>query len=394
VAQFQEFAAMNPPISKQGYFELRSRLSFHQLFWPTGLVMLADAALLALACYLVGMAMQRLDTVAGITGYVLGQLLFVLVFFHNFAVLHECGHGNCSRREWVNSLVGHIASVFCFMPYFPWKYIHAEHHTWAGNIEKDPTLRLVRNYEKSQHAKNWVIRAAWRTWVPLLALFQHVVFWTFPLVLLKEGRLHGQRLRRSAFSVLLLVGTYTVLGWFFGSWFSLATFGPALLIYLVVVELVNFPHHMGTQLFEHTERGGKLPLWQHNEVTRTCYYPPMISDLLFLNFNFHVEHHLFPDLPWFRLHDARPIAKQALGGKYIETIGINWNLENRTKDATKVFLTDRDGDSSHWNLQVYDTTKTVAAKSESDEDYERFLRQVRLEQSEMYHHSGLQPGRG
>jgi fatty acid desaturase len=340
------------------------------------------------AFYLVAAVTPRLDTVVGIGGYFVAQLLFVLVFFHNFAILHECGHGNCSRHEAVNTLVGHVASIFCFMPYFPWKYIHAEHHTWAGNVDKDPTLRLVRNYEKSQHAKNWVIRVAWRTWVPLLALLQHVVFWTYPFVLLREGRLHGQRLRRSAISVLLLVGTYAALSWFFGSWFNLMTFGPALLIYLVVVELVNFPHHMGTRLFENTERGGKLPLWQHNEVTRSCYYPPMISDLLFLNFNFHIEHHLFPDLPWFRLRDARPIAKQALAGEYIETVGIDWNLENRNKDATEVFLTDRDGASSHWNLQADDVT-AGAARSASDEDYERFLREVRLEQSEM--HGRIQP---
>jgi len=373
---------MNPPISKQGYFVLRSQLSFRQLFWPTGLVLLADACLLALAFYLVDLTVSRLDTPVGIAGYVFCQLLFVLVFFHNFAVLHECGHGNCSRREWINTIVGHLASIFCFMPYYPWKFIHAEHHTWAGNVQKDPTLRLVRDYEKSQRAKNWVIRTAWRTWVPLLALFQHMVFWSYPLVELKAGRLHGWRLRRSIVSVLLLAGTYGALAWYGSSWFNLLTFGPALVIYLVAVELVNFPHHMGTNLFGNTQRGGKLPLWQHNEVTRSCYYPPMISDVLLLNFNFHIEHHLFPDLPWFRLRKARPIAKQALDGAYIETVGISWNLENRSKDATEVFLVDSNGESSHWNSPTEDEKHSNRQRTASDEDYEQFLREVRVELSE------------
>src|SRR5579862_9015083 len=53
--------------------------------------------------------------------YWLGQALLALFYFHNFALLHEAGHGNVHRRDAVNVLAGHYCSLFCFLPFYPWK---------------------------------------------------------------------------------------------------------------------------------------------------------------------------------------------------------------------------------------------------------------------------------
>ncbi len=374
---------MEASLTKQGYRELRAKLEFRQRFVPNALVLLIDLGLIWVAFQMAALS-TTLGAAPGWAVYLVAQLLFVVVFFHGFALLHECGHGSCSNNETINTIVGHITSLFCFMPYYPWKYIHAEHHTWAGNVHRDPTLRLVRDYEASQKVKNWAIRVAWRTWVPLLALFQHVVFWTYPWMLYREGRLRGKRLWRSIASIALLGGSYAALALWGPSWMQLQYFWPALVIYLMVVELINFPHHMGTRLFSNSDHDSKLPLWKHNEVTRSCYYPPGIADLLLLNFNFHTEHHLFPDLPWFRLGRARRLTKEALGEEYCETIGINWNLENRAKDATQVFLTDRQGGSSHWALQAAEGNPGSANSNRLNPEYEAFLKDVRLAASDTH----------
>jgi fatty acid desaturase len=252
-------------------------------------------------------------------------------------MLHECGHENSSRYSFLNTLTGHYASLFCFMPYFPWKYIHTEHHAWTGNVERDPTLAAIRNYRADQRFKNGLIHLAWRTWVPLLAFIQHLVLWNYPLALLRLGRLRGGRLVRGLLSVLLLPSVYFTLYCYWPDLFCLGSFWPALLLYLVLVELINLPHHVG--LFHPPgSEAGKLPLWEHGRVTRSCYYPTGVSELLLLNFNFHVEHHLFPTLPWFRLRQARCLVREALGDEYQESVGIAWTLENRRKDALQVFF--------------------------------------------------------
>jgi fatty acid desaturase len=188
---------------------------------------------------------------------------------------------------------------------------------------------------------------AWRTWVPLLALMQHLVFWSYPLMLMKLGRLRGWRLACSIFSILLLPFTYGLLHWFWPQLFNLANFALAFVIYLIFAELINFPHHLGTEVYRTTEKGQKLVLWEQNHVTRSCYYPVLVSELLLLNFNFHIEHHLFPALPWFQLRRARALVRQSLGNEYQECVGISWNLQNRRRDAREVFLKDTRGGAQH-----------------------------------------------
>jgi len=91
-------------------------------------------------------------------------------------------------------------------------------------------------------------------------------------------------------------------------------------------ELVNLPHHVGLPAV-----GGRLPPWEQHRVTRSCHYPRGLSELIVLNFNFHVEHHLFPSLPWFRLRRARALVQRSLAGQYEEWAGASWNLHHRAR---------------------------------------------------------------
>jgi fatty acid desaturase len=326
-------------MTKAEYLQIRDSLSFQRRFVATAGFLAVDLLLLALGLWLA--------TRGGTAGYVLSQFLFAVLFFHHFAILHECGHETASARSWLNTLTGHYASLFCFMPYYPWKYIHSEHHAWAGNVERDPTLKAVRDYRPSNRLTNGAVRLAWRTWVPLLAFIQHLVLWSYPLMLLKMGQLRGRRLLRCVASVLLLPVAYAGLHLCVPEYFNLANFGWSFVIYLVLVELINFPHHLGTEVFHTTSEGRKLPLWEQARVTRSCYYPPVVSELLLLNFNFHIEHHLFPNLPWHELRKARRLLRQALGSSYQECVGISWNVENRKKDIREVFLIDAGGETRH-----------------------------------------------
>jgi fatty acid desaturase len=309
---------------------IRSQLSFQRHYVFTLIYLLVDAGLFALGLWLLASGDRF--------GYFVSQFLFAVIFFHNFAILHECGHGTASTSRWLNTLTGLYSSPLCFMPYFPWKYIHTEHHTFAGDVDHDPTLKAIRDYREDQRFKNGLIGLAWRSWVPLLAFIQQLVLWSYPLMLLKLGRLRGRRLACSIFSIALLPLSYGTAHYLWPQLFNLANFALSFVIYLVLLELINFPHHIGTEIHRSTDKGKKRVLWEQTRVTRSCYYPVVMSELLLLNFNFHIEHHLFPTLPWYQLRRARTLVRQALGNEYQECVGISWNLENRSKPAREVFF--------------------------------------------------------
>lgn len=307
-------------LDKAAYVAIRDQLSFD----PNRLVV---AAILALNVSLgaLGIWLLSLGTTPA---YLLSQLIFPVVFFQAFSLLHECGHGNCTSSAWLNTLIGHYASPLCFLPYFPWKFHHALHHAWSGNLEKDPSLKLLRAWRTS-HRVPLLIRIAWRSWIPLAGAVNHLVFWSYPIAVWRNGP--ANQLLRCTVSVLWVAAVYAGVHYAWPEIFSFGNFALAILIYLVAVELVNLPHHA-----DQPTTSGKLALWQQAYSTRSCYYPRLISELLVLNFNFHIEHHLFPTLPWYRLRQARTLIKPALGDGYEEAFGVQWNLENRSKDITHV----------------------------------------------------------
>ena len=312
---------MDPALLKKPDYErLKAQLSFRPDLRIVALTVALNHGLIALGLWL----LTRNTTWA----YVCAQLVFPIVFFQSFSLLHDCGHGSGMPRRWMNTVLGHYLSAGCFMPYYPWKHVHTLHHTWTGNLERDPTLKVRRRWRATRDVP-WLMRVAWRTWIPLGAVINHVVLWSHPFQVARDGT-RGQLLR-CVFSVVYLAAFYWGLHSYDPALFRVGNFLPAIVIYLVAVELVNLPHHSDLRTASH-----RLPLWEQAHSTRSCYYPIVVSELFVLNFNFHIEHHLFPALPWYRLRRARALIKPALGSGYEEAIGLEWNLKRRFTDIRKV----------------------------------------------------------
>lgn len=306
-------------MNREAYAAIKAQLDFRENAWASVAFIALDGVLLA--------GWWALLQLGGTLSYVGSQLLLAAVMFHGFCLVHEAGHGNISRTRWINTVIGHYASVFCVLPYFGWRHMHARHHVWAGNPDKDPANHAVAVWRKKGRVP-WLVRASWRTWIPLSALTQMLVFATYPIRLLKEDR---AEVPRAALSVLFLIAAYGTLFAVAPDIFQLRNFALGFLIYLLANELVNAPHHFDLLVFS-----DRLPLWNQWQATRSCYYPIFVSELLVLNFNFHIEHHLFPALPWFRLRKARTLIRAALGDSYREARGVRWNLENRERDMELV----------------------------------------------------------
>jgi len=309
-------------LSKADYEALKAELSFAPSAALSTLTLVVHLGLLALGLHL----LMR----GGLVAYLAAQLLLPIVFFQAFSLLHDCGHGSFARGRGWNTFVGHCASVLCFMPYFPWKYIHTEHHVWAGNVERDPGLALVRRARDTQKLP-WLLAGAWRTWLPLGSFAQHVVYWSYPITARGSRRLQAPQRWRCAASVALLIVAYVGLPLALPSLFTLRNFAPAIFLYLMLVELVNVPHHVGLTGYQE-----KLPLWKQHLPTRSCNYPPIVSELLVLNFNFHIEHHLFPSLPWYRLRSAHQRVRAKLASNYREARGLDWHRGARGRPLLDV----------------------------------------------------------
>jgi fatty acid desaturase len=252
-----------------------------------------------------------------------------MLMFRSFSLMHEAVHRSLSPYRWINVTVGILCGALCMLPFAQWRELHLTHHLWSGNLDQDPTMKLVKNYEKIPRTLRVVIEYCWKFWLPLLALMQHLLFWTESIVTtFKNPR-----------SIQMWISNIA----FFGFWLMIIHYGPkgflfhsllpGIFIYFLLVEIVNLPHHLA---LEHKLGDERYPLWDQHRTARSCTYPRILSHWVFLNFNFHTEHHLYPDLPWFELEALSHQLSEHLGSNYNHDPMFKWILSNRKRPLAEI----------------------------------------------------------
>lgn len=250
-------------------------------------------------------------------GWCAAAILYAAFVFRSFGMMHDCVHHAAHPNRKINDGLGELYGIFCFLPFGTWRDIHLEHHAWTGNVEKDPSMRILLQFERRGLRISKLVAMCWMYWIPLLGFMQHLVFWAPAL-----------RRRNYAFSVgvvAYLAATACLLG-------------PALLVagmilYLYMVEIINFPHHLGLRQHKGEAR---FAVYDQLQFARSCIYPKWFAHNVLLNFNLHAEHHLLPSYPWYQLDQLHE--KLASSGLLKNVShGNNWILEHRRRPIEVVF---------------------------------------------------------
>jgi omega-6 fatty acid desaturase (delta-12 desaturase) len=258
--------------------------------------------------------------------------MMVCLIFRSFGLMHESAHGLNAKNKWLNEAIGILSGCVCFLPYRAWKGSHLQHHSWSGNVDKDPVMAFIHIFPKMPLSLQKNYDALWNFWIPILGFQQNLVFWMLAL------KIHPDQ-RRFLISILGLTlpiicwGTLVVLA---PAQFIFAALAPAVVLYLMAVEIVNLPHHLGLE-----QHGGnaKFPAWQQYQSSRSCIYPKWFANFFALNFNYHTEHHMFPDAPWYYLEDIQKRIQSELKEEYHTDPYLKWILVNRKQSVLQVIDT-------------------------------------------------------
>ncbi|MBM7789616.1 fatty acid desaturase family protein [Tenggerimyces flavus] len=227
---------------------------------------------------------------------------------------HESGHGTAFATRWMNDALYQVAS-FCIMrDPTVWRWSHARHHTDTLIVGRDPEIAAMRPARLARICAN------------LLGLVD-VPLAMRDMVLHASGRLREDertfipesqagKVYRTA---RIWVAIYVAVG-----------AGCVLTGSLLPVVLIGGPRLYGTfmhivyGLTQHAGMGENV--LDHRLNTRTVLLGP-IHRFLYWNMNYHVEHHMFPMVPYHRLpelhdeinHDLAP-AYPSLVAAYREII--------------------------------------------------------------------------
>lgn len=259
--------------------------------------------------------------------FTLAQFVLCVLFFRCFTLFHDAAHGLVHPNQWINDSIGFLSSLFCFLPYWPWRLIHLEHHKWTGHIEKDPVLLILKTYPGLSASKKKFLNRVWKSWVPYLAYQQHVVFWKMGHLYFKKAERPSDK-TKSVLSYAVLIAFYCALTAFLGPKIFLHSL-PGVVLYLIAVEIINFPHHLSLNSKNDSR---PTPPNKQFEFCRSCHHSYFFSYFILGNFNYHTEHHMFPFLPWYQLHKIKDDVSTSLQNAYNKSDGFRWIEQNRPKD--------------------------------------------------------------
>lgn len=208
---------------------------------------------------------------------------------------HECGHGTAFKTRWMNDLVYQFASFQVLRRPTVWRWSHARHHTDTLVTGRDPevavplptdilgTLLNVFSLKSGPRELGRVLRNAMGT------LGEEEK--TFIPDMERPKVVQEARIWVAVYAALIGLAIYS------NSFLPLVLFGL-------------LPGMVGTWLYTFfglTQHAG-LPenVLDHRQNCRTVYMNPVFR-FLYWNMNYHVEHHMYPMVPYHalpKLHEA------------------------------------------------------------------------------------------
>jgi fatty acid desaturase len=232
----------------------------------------------------------------GFGAYFWGSWLCV-PFFFVYGVLygsagdsrwHECGHGTAFRTQWKNDAVYQLACFFMMRNPVVWRWSHSRHHTDTIIIGRDPEIITMRPPELIKVGLNFF---------GILDVPQAMS----DMVRCSTGRLNDaekdfippgeQRKAFAAARIWLVIYIVTL-----AAAIRMDSILPLMLIGLP--RMYGAWHHLLTGLTQHI--GLAEDVLDHRLNGRTVYINPL-SRFVYWNMNYHVEHHMFPMVPYYAL---------------------------------------------------------------------------------------------
>ena len=212
---------------------------------------------------------------------------------------HECGHGTAFRTPWMNHVVYEIASFMLMRNPVTWRWSHARHHTDTIIVGRDAEIATMRPPALLRLLLSYVGIVG--VWSSLIGILRNAIGTITPdekNYIPEAEQPKAIRAARVHIAIYLLT---IALAFYSRSWLPLMLIG--------LPRIYGCWHMLLTGILQH---GGLADnVTDHRLNSRTVYMNP-ISRFLYWNMNYHVEHHMFPMVPFHALPRLHELIKHDL----------------------------------------------------------------------------------
>lgn len=216
---------------------------------------------------------------------------------------HELSHGTPFRTRWINELFYHLAGFMTLHEGYYWRWSHTRHHTDTVIVGRDPEIAVPRPPS-------------------LLGVLADFFF-------LKSGAVQLANILRNATGRLNQTGRHFIpedevgkVVWSSRGYVAIflatgaACWAMGSILPAMLVVLPRFYGGPLPQLFNITQHAGLAEdVHDHRLNTRTFLTNPVFR-FLYVNMNYHIEHHMFPMVPYHALPQLHEMIKDQCPAPY------------------------------------------------------------------------------
>jgi fatty acid desaturase len=207
---------------------------------------------------------------------------------------HECGHGTAFKTRWMSDVVYVIASFMLLREPTVWRWSHARHHTDTIIVGRDPEIAVPRPARVMNVILNFFSLKSGPASLRQIALHATGKLTAAEMTYIPEMERRKVFLAARIYIAILLGIILACV--------ALRSILPAM-----VIGLPTFYGAWLLVVFGTTQHAGlQEDVLDHRLNSRTITMNPVFR-FLYWNMNYHVEHHMFPMVPYHALpalHEA------------------------------------------------------------------------------------------
>jgi fatty acid desaturase len=212
---------------------------------------------------------------------------------------HEAGHGTAFKTRWMNDVVYQIASFMIMRNPATWRWSHARHHTDTVIVGRDPEIAVMRPPDLFRVIINFFgILDVWHGMSDLLRNSAGNLSPAEKSFIPEQER---PKVVRAARVHVAIYAATIALAIALGSWLPLMLIG--------LPRFYGAWHGILTGILQHGALADNVT--DHRLNSRTVLMNP-VSRFVYWNMNYHVEHHMFPMVPYHALPRLHELIKHDL----------------------------------------------------------------------------------
>lgn len=201
---------------------------------------------------------------------------------------HECGHRTAFKTAWMNDVLYYIAAFMLLREGVAWRYSHTRHHTDTIVVGRDREIQVPRPPDITGILLNFFALKK----VPIA--LKGLIYNCFGKLTAEEANfVPASEARKAIWTAriyLIVLAGFAAWAIAIGSWLPVMYVGLPTLYGAWLMPIYSLTQHAGMA----------EDVLDHRLNTRTVHMN-WLNRFLYWNMNYHIEHHIFPMVPYYSL---------------------------------------------------------------------------------------------